>query len=663
MLQFTESEVQKELAFWKNSVICFILGGNPPWDVVEEFILGLWDEYGIDRIFFMPSGVFLVRFKRSKDQEAVLNHGHFLFENKPLIVHPWNDQDPLTKSDVLVVLVWVRLLNLPLKFWGQGIPKISGLIGDYVRSDEQTEARTRLGYARVLIDVSFNQHPPKTVKFLDEAGNLVTINVEFEWLPILCKTCGGIGHIDNACKKPKRATKPKQKVVQRWQPKVPVTKPQSQVPVTKPPSPKVTVPRVPASPKIVPAVSTPRVSGAHTGSIPLATPARAVIRLSRQELLDQGSQAAKFGQYTFMDALNNATPKVGIETGLIPPIRGGGTMMGFWNVRGLNSPAKQKHIKWFLHHHQVGLFGLLETKVKPSSLNKISSNICIGWCLSTNSSYHKGGRVWLLWKPNLFDLQFIEYNAQFIHVLVHELATGSQFYLTMVYAFNGLSERKSLWSRLQDMSGHIHSPWLICGDFNTVLAPSERLGGSTTEEEMEDFQNCLDVCHMVDMPTTGSLFTWNNKQEAATRVFSRLDRALVNHEWIDQKKEFYAHFHPEGCFDHTPCIIQRLSDMGQMKGSFKYFNMWSTTEHFLPCVTQAWGHRITGTPMFKFVRKLKLLKQPLKQLNRELFADVENNTMRAWKHLESIQSQIRSDPTNPDLIRIEIKAAKEYQEL
>ncbi|XP_074301391.1 uncharacterized protein LOC141632776 [Silene latifolia] len=259
--------------------------------------------------------------------------------------------------------------------------------------------------------------------------------------------------------------------------------------------------------------------------------------------------------------------------------------MGFWNVRGLNSPAKQKHIKWFLHHHQVGLFGLRETKVKPSSLNKISSNICTGWSISTNSSYHKGGRVWLLWKPNLFDLQFIEYNAQFIHVLVHELATGSQFYLTMVYAFNGLSERKALWSRLQDMSGHIHSPWLICGDFNTVLAPSERLGGSTTKEEMEDFQNCLDVCHMVDIPATGSLFTWNNKQEAATRIFSRLDRALVNHEWIDQKKEFYAHFHLEGCFDHTRCIIQRLSDMGQRKGSFKYFNMWSTTEHFLPCVT------------------------------------------------------------------------------
>ncbi|XP_074313317.1 uncharacterized protein LOC141648506 [Silene latifolia] len=459
----------------------------------EEFIFGIWDEYEVDRISFLLSGVFIVRFKNSKDQEAVLQHGHFLFENKPLIVRPWNSQDPLTKSEV------------------KGIPKISGLIGDYVKSDEPTEARTRLGYARVLIDVPFDQPPPKEVKFLDEAGKMVVINVEFEWITILCKAFGGIGHIDNACKKPKPIHKPKQRVVQRWQPKVPVAKPMPKVPVAKVPSPKALVHRASTSSRTVTHyVSTPRVPGTSTGNSQLATPARAIIRLSRQELLDQGSNASMFGQYTFMDALNNATPK---------------------------------------------------------------------------------------------------------------LATGSYFYLTMVYAFNGVHERKVLWSRLQDMCGKIQCPWLICGDFNTVLAPCELLRGNTTEEEMEDFQRCIDYCHMVDMPATGSLFTWNNKQEAATTVFSRLDRALVNHEWLDQRKEFYAHFHVEGCFDHTPCLIQRVCDMGQRKGSFKYFNMWTAAEQFLPCVTQAWGSRVAGTPMF------------------------------------------RSDPTNPDLIGTEIAAAKDYQEL
>ncbi|XP_074305829.1 uncharacterized protein LOC141641051 [Silene latifolia] len=165
---------------------------------------------------------------------------------------------------------------------------------------------------------------------------------------------------------------------------------------------------------------------------------------------------------------------------------------------------------------------------------------------------------------------------------------------------------------------------------------------------------------MVDMPATGSFYTWNNKQEAATRVFSRLHRALVNHDWTEQRPDYYAHFHTEGYFDHTPCLIQKTSDIGLRKGSFKYFNMWSDSDLFIPCVTQIWGTCIQGTPMFQFVKKLKLLKKPLKLLNRHLFADIMNNTMRAWKHLEHIQMQIRTDPSNADLIGMEINASKDY---
>ncbi|XP_074305236.1 uncharacterized protein LOC141640286 [Silene latifolia] len=250
-------------------------------------------------------------------------------------------------------------------------------------------------------------------------------------------------------------------------------------------------------------------------------------------------------------------------------------MIGFWNVRGLNNPGKQKYIKWFLHSHHIGLFGLLETKVKPSSLNRIRDSICAGWCVSTNSQWHKGGRVWLLWKPHLYQMHFIEYNAQFIHVKVTELHTGVHFFLTMIYAFNGVQERKSLWTRLGYFKNHISGPWLLCGDFNTVLSPCERLGGQSTEEEIEDFQNCVDNCRLVDMVASGSYFTWNNKQEANTRVYSRLDRALVNHEWTLEKPDFYAHFHVEGTFDHTPCIIQSQGSSYQKKTCFKYFNMWS----------------------------------------------------------------------------------------
>ncbi|XP_074277987.1 uncharacterized protein LOC141601591 [Silene latifolia] len=180
---------------------------------------------------------------------------------------------------------------------------------------------------------------------------------------------------------------------------------------------------------------------------------------------------------------------------------------------------------------------------------------------------------------------------------------------------------------------------------------------------MEDFQACVDFCNLVDTTATGSYFTWNNKQEAATRVYSRLDRALVNHDWSNDRPDQYAHFYIEGYFDYTPCLIQSRNVAAPKRSYFKYFNMWSGVDQFLPTVQQIWQSNIYGTPMYQVVRKLKLLKQPHKSLNRALFDDVENNSMRAWKHLEYIQEQLRLYPCKPELISLEVAALKEYQEV
>ncbi|XP_074297070.1 uncharacterized protein LOC141627746 [Silene latifolia] len=242
--------------------------------------------------------------------------------------------------------------------------------------------------------------------------------------------------------------------------------------------------------------------------------------------------------------LVNNPPRVGVGTSgsaLLPT----GVMhnIGFRNVRGLNSPSKQKQVKWFLQSHMVGLFGLLETKVKPLSLNSVRKNVCDGWSVSTNSSYHPGGR------------------------------------------------------------------------------------------------------------------------DPQTRVYSRLDRVLINHLWTQYRPNAYAHFYNEGTFDHTPCIIQEPDTSMKGKRSFKYFNMWSQVPDFKPCISHHWNHPWQGTKMFKVVMKLKSLKRPLKELNKALFDDIENSAVHAWKILDNIQDQLRSAPGDPALLIKEKEAAGVYREL
>ncbi|KAL9227805.1 hypothetical protein vseg_003455 [Gypsophila vaccaria] len=118
----------------------------------------------------------------------------------------------------------------------------------------------------------------------------------------------------------------------------------------------------------------------------------------------------------------------------------------FWNIRGLNSSAKQKEIKCFLHSNKVKLFGLLETRVKSTSMNKVVPNVCIGWSFCTNICAHPGGRIWMLWNPNVVQVSVIECDSQSIHAYVTVNAKKVGFWLTMVYVFNSASDRHSLWA-------------------------------------------------------------------------------------------------------------------------------------------------------------------------------------------------------------------------
>ncbi|GFY96656.1 hypothetical protein Acr_11g0009620 [Actinidia rufa] len=56
----------------------------------------------------------------------------------------------------------------------------------------------------------------------------------------------------------------------------------------------------------------------------------------------------------------------------------------------------------------------------------------------------------------------------------------------------------------------------------------------------------------------------------------------------------------------------------QGPSSFKFFNMWAIHEDFQEIVERVWGTQIHGSAMFRLCRKLKLLKEPLKEQVAEL---------------------------------------------
>nr|TKS16686.1 hypothetical protein D5086_0000020940 [Populus alba] len=189
-------------------------------------------------------------------------------------------------------------------------------------------------------------------------------------------------------------------------------------------------------------------------------------------------------------------------------------------------------------------------------------------------------------------------------------------------------------------------PWLILGYFNSLLSSSDKHNGEAISSyEVSDFNGCCLDIGLRDVNYTGCHYTWSNGT-----VWSKLDRVLINPFWPSLHRSTHVHFETPGAFsDHSPAAV-RLDPYVQGRRSFKFFNMWAAHDQFMGVVSSCWSSSIYGTPMYILCRKLKLLKGPLKELNRLHFSHISERVSRLESQLDQLQTVFQQDRDNPLLL-------------
>ena len=138
-----------------------------------------------------------------------------------------------------------------------------------------------------------------------------------------------------------------------------------------------------------------------------------------------------------------------------------------WNMRGLNWPNKQEDVKLFLHQNNIGLVGLIETKIRQQKADSIASTFLRGWQWAHNCDI-SNGRIWVAWKPSSCHITILERSDQFIHCSATQLSTHKHFHITFIYGHNHELQRQPLWNVLHQLSLSVPGAWCILGDFNTI---------------------------------------------------------------------------------------------------------------------------------------------------------------------------------------------------
>ncbi|GFS30621.1 hypothetical protein Acr_00g0012980 [Actinidia rufa] len=187
---------------------------------------------------------------------------------------------------------------------------------------------------------------------------------------------------------------------------------------------------------------------------------------------------------------------------------------------------------------------------------------------------------------------------------------------------------------------------MLLGDFNNVLSSDEKANGlPVTMYEIRDFKNCCYDLGISDLRSTGLFLTWTNSS-----VWCKLDRAMVNIKWIQEGHIAQANYDPPGKLsDHSPCTVSMLGENDQGNCPFKFFNMWTKHEKFPEIVSKVWRMQPNGTAMYKFCRKLRSLKVPLRALNRHHFSHISARAEAAEVELSKAQQQLHDNPADANL--------------
>ena len=290
--------------------------------------------------------------------------------------------------------------------------------------------------------------------------------------------------------------------------------------------------------------------------------------------------------------------------------------------------------------------GLVETKLASSAVSFMHKFRLRNWEFLSNVSATNNARILVFWNPSTVKVELIDFTAQGLHVNISSLVNQYTFVATFVYGYNTVIARRALWDDLQKWSSN--SPWIILGDFNSLLSQEDKHNGEPVSSyEVSDFRTCCSMLGLSDLNFTGCKFTWTNG-----KIWSKIDRVLVNPYWSSLQRSVHVHFSTPGAFsDHSPIAV-RIGPLHQRnRASFKFFNMWVEHQDYKSLLLQKWhAATVHGSPMYVLCRRLKLLKAPLKQLNKLHFRHISERVCRAEAELEQHQVLLHNDKDNEHLL-------------
>ncbi|XP_020704255.2 uncharacterized protein LOC110115380 [Dendrobium catenatum] len=325
--------------------------------------------------------------------------------------------------------------------------------------------------------------------------------------------------------------------------------------------------------------------------------------------------------------------------------------MAAWNTRGFNSPDKTLCCKNLVNKFNLDMLFILETRISPTN----SSN---SWFLSNhhvfsqegsfdNFAYASPGRIWLKWNTNTVSFKPLFTSSQLVHGMV-STNSNEHFYIFVVYASNNLEERRNLWNDILEISSSISLPWLILGYFNCCRFSHDKAGRSLLHDnKLLDFQNLIYHIEAHELSSVGHFLTWFNHR-TDNPIHIKLDRMLVNDDWLGSYPNSFFVVDDPYISDHSPIVLQQGVDL-HLKHRFQFKNYWVSKPEFWDDLISIFSQKFHSSPIHSFYNKLKTLKLKIKAKSWASSTSMYKEIYELNLSQNTIIFQLQASPLDPDL--------------
>ncbi|KAL0920091.1 hypothetical protein M5K25_009199 [Dendrobium thyrsiflorum] len=157
-------------------------------------------------------------------------------------------------------------------------------------------------------------------------------------------------------------------------------------------------------------------------------------------------------------------------------------------------------------------------------------------------------------------------------------------------------------------------------------------------------ENTLEV---MDLQSVGCPYTWfNNRLDNPIHI--KLDRALVNENWLNTFPTSFCSVQAPSCSDQCPIIV-KSGEMSQSSHHFLFKNYWTRMDSYWDTMLEIFSGASYGNPITDFCNNLRKFRGAIKHFVWAKSTVIQTHLDNLHKSQAECLDKIAVDPLNPIL--------------